>query len=104
MLLKKIWVLVFSFMYLVSVDPMDRSKIYTKSPENFGIKVHCFHKLKIVQTIFTNYEWPFVIILFNIFHDLCLDQHIDHQILQILNILFVYFLSILFPGKSFKLI
>ena len=25
MLLKKIWVLVFSFMYLVSVDPMDRS-------------------------------------------------------------------------------
>ena len=23
---KKIWVLVFSFMYLVSVDPMDRSK------------------------------------------------------------------------------
>ena len=25
MLLKKIWVLVFSFMYLVSIDPMDRS-------------------------------------------------------------------------------
>ena len=24
--IKKIWVLVFSFMYLVSVDPMDRSK------------------------------------------------------------------------------
>ena len=24
---KKIWVLVFSFMYLVSVDPMDRSVI-----------------------------------------------------------------------------
>ena len=27
MLLKKNWVLVFSFMYLVSVDPMDRSFI-----------------------------------------------------------------------------
>ena len=29
MLLKNIWVLVFSFMYLVSVDPMDRSFIYS---------------------------------------------------------------------------
>ena len=27
MLLKKNWVLVFSFMYLVSLDPMDRSKV-----------------------------------------------------------------------------
>ena len=28
MLLKNFWVLVFSFMYLVSVDPMDRSYEY----------------------------------------------------------------------------
>ena len=27
MLFKKNWVLVFSFMYLVSLDPMDRSKV-----------------------------------------------------------------------------
>ena len=31
MLLKKIWVLVFTFMYLVSVDPMDRFICFQKS-------------------------------------------------------------------------
>ena len=38
MLMKKIWVYVFSFMYLVSVDPMDRSygtKIVEKESKKF---------------------------------------------------------------------
>jgi hypothetical protein len=39
MLLKKIWVLVFSFMYLVSVDPMDRSKLLVGSKQVFFLSL-----------------------------------------------------------------
>ena len=40
---QKVWVLVFSFMYLVSVDPMDRSYV--------GMTIRCCIKMGIMNLI-----------------------------------------------------
>jgi hypothetical protein len=56
MLLKKNWVLVFSFMYLVSVDPMDRSLIFIFSSFHVRKRMGLCHREDIMKYVNSRIE------------------------------------------------